>query len=45
MLESLASSLIFLAKAMGNFSYKHKSHFLYPQIYGYAFIAISQMTQ
>ena len=31
-----------LALAIINFSYKHKSHFVVPQIYGCAFIALNQ---
>ena len=38
----LFNKLSELALAISNFSHKHKSHFLVPQMYGCAVIAISQ---
>ena len=40
----LFNKLAELAQAISNFSHKHKSHFLVPQMYGCAFIAINQST-
>ena len=40
----LFNKLADLALATSNFSHKHKSHFLVPQMYGRALIAFTQST-